>query len=77
MTASAKATMADQQGGWIEWAGGECPLEPGTIHDREYRNGRKSFGIWCETTNILRRAMWGHDGVPEDIVRYRIVDPTS
>lgn len=58
---------------WITWEGGVCPLEPGQFHDRKYRDGRFSYRIKCETIDTLRRAMWQHDGVAEDILAYRVV----
>lgn len=56
--------------GWIEWAGGECPVHPDTRVEIEYRDGdpTSSFGSaygW----------RWNHQGTAGDIVRYRIVRP--
>lgn len=62
----------EKQNEWIEWTGGECPVDPRALHDRKYRDGRASYRIECERTTILRRAIWGHDGVDEDIIAYRI-----
>lgn len=56
--------------GWIAWAGGECPLEPGIEHERLLRD-KRLLRVRCEATDMLRRAYWQHHGTDNDIVAYR------
>lgn len=56
--------------GWIEWAGGECPVHPDTVVEIEFRGGSRG--------SVATPAVgwyWKHDGDSSDIVRYRIVRP--
>lgn len=73
----AEATLADQQsadGGWIPWAGGECPVAHSTIVDVRLRNqgeGRAVASNWrwyheTRGNSILEGA---------DIIAYRVVKP--
>jgi len=54
--------------GWIEWAGGECPVHPDTRIEYRLRDGTVA-------TLAARHLQWGHKGAAYDIVRYRIVRP--
>jgi len=54
---------------WIEWKGGECPID---------RDTRVSYRLRDETVCIPDRAGrldWLHDGVWNDIIAYRVVQP--
>lgn len=59
--------------GWIEWEGGECPVDRGTIVDVRHRNGGEhiscaALGLWNQT--------WGRVGKnPDDIIAYRLHKP--
>lgn len=56
--------------GWIEWAGGECPIPVGTLVDAQYANG----GLEKCFAGELRWD-WQFDGKGGgDIVRYRVVE---
>lgn len=52
--------------GWIEWAGGECPLsdKPAEI---KFRSGRYSLAF------VSTQLRWKHLGLDGDIVAYRII----
>jgi len=53
--------------GWIDWLGGECPLENGDV-DVRLRSGRFIFrrsAPWIGGN-------WVHDGGRRDIIAYRI-----
>jgi len=39
-----QSSVADE-GGWIKWEGGECPVPYGTRIDVEYRSGARAVGI--------------------------------
>lgn len=63
--------------GWIEWGGGECPVEAGSIVDVRYRDGRENFHVkamsYDRTGSIksLSATCWGNINVGSDIVAYR------
>ena len=67
---------------WIEWKGGECPVEVGTLVDVRYRNGEENFhveaGIWIYTSGSDPEALahdWIHDDNDYDIIAYRLHQP--
>ena len=49
---------------WIEWKGGECPVEKGTLIDIKYRDQLVIKGRTPPPD-------WAHDDHPGDIVAYR------
>jgi hypothetical protein len=51
---------------WIEWHGGECPVEPGTMVAIRLRDGDEFDCL----SNYLR---WYHKGYETDIIAYCIV----
>lgn len=74
-----KNTDAD---GWIEWNGGECPVEKGTLVDVRYRNSEKfpdKFGtIALEAGGYgATDRHWNRDGYPNDIIAYRLHQPQT
>lgn len=57
-------------GDWINWTGGRCPVEAGTLVDVLFRDGEKLLN-----TPAFRGAAyqyWFHDGLPSDIVAWRL-----
>jgi hypothetical protein len=56
--------------GWIEWNGGECPVEPSTKIGVRYRNGGEFHSI---ITAASQR--WSNNGWPSDIIAYRLHKP--
>lgn len=53
--------------GWIEWGGGDRPVDFNQMVDVRHRNGIENTaraGAW--------RACWHNDNHPGDIVAYRI-----
>lgn len=53
--------------GWVEWHGGECPVQP---------NDRAQVMCRNQATPLTGRALdfcWEHNGTNGDIVRYRII----
>lgn len=60
--------------GWIEWKGGECPVDPSSKIDTKHR-GCESGGIslaghWTGG----KYDYWKHEGKPKtNIIAYRIV----
>jgi hypothetical protein len=67
----APAEPVQTDDGWIEWKGGECPVEARTPVEIRFRSG---------TGTVLSRAgqySWEDDGKSFDIVAYRIVKPAE
>jgi len=56
---------------WIEWAGGECPVEGSVLVDTRFRRGnvieRLEAGFWYWSHASNRRDK------PSDIIAYRVV----
>lgn len=75
----------EKEGGWIEWAGGDCPVERGTVIDCRYRDGHETSDLVAQHLsshekigNIIYAAHWAFwkaDGSPNDIIAYRVVQP--
>ena len=55
--------------GWIEWCGGECPVDGNEIIDIRYPESREEFG----TKAKFRR--WNHARNKGDIIAYRLHKP--
>lgn len=53
--------------GWIEWRGGECPVDGETPVWVKYRNEQ------VDTKSKAHSYRWFHDGDAFDIIAYRIV----
>ena len=54
--------------GWIQWNGGECPVDPGTRVCVKLRVGR-----YMDADSLVYR--WDHVGGDGDIIAYRGVQP--
>lgn len=54
--------------GWIQWAGGECPVDRDAIVEVKYRNpSRNKFN-----NDRAGDFTWSHDGIDGDIIAYRL-----
>ena len=52
--------------GWVEWTGGECPIEQGVRVEIRFRDG--------EVITVVNHGFrWDHNGLGGDIVAYREV----
>ncbi|ATS93284.1 hypothetical protein FDJ09_gp60 [Escherichia phage VB_EcoS-Golestan] len=64
-----------QKSCWIEWSGGACPVPRGTLVDVIYRDGETLCGLPADELNDTERdasvCFWRHNGMSNDIVRYR------
>ncbi len=71
------STSEGSSDGWIEWGGGECPVETGKRVDVRYRDGKESYSLPAnEESPGWRDAgpdFWKNDGFGNDIIAYRIV----
>ena len=56
-------------GGWIEWGGGECPVDASDEVDTKHRVGRVDIRRYANS------AWWYHTGGHGDIVAYRLHKP--
>ena len=66
------ATGAD---GWIEWKGGECPVEKGTLVDVIWRDGTELAGVKALHLGGAGHQFWVADGMVNDIIAYRLHKP--
>lgn len=58
---------------WIEWGGGECPVDSDAIVEVRCRNhNRYKFN-----SDRAGDFDWSHDGVDGDIIAYRLQQPTK
>lgn len=69
-----EAALAVKNEGWIEWGGGECPVEKGTLIDVKHRDGevyqnKPAIGDY----NVC----WSHTGFHGDIIAYRLHKPSE
>lgn len=51
---------------WIDWGGGDCPVEFDVIVEYKLRSDRRY-------TSVARYLCWYHEGGENDIIAYRIV----
>lgn len=68
-----EAALSAKNEGWIEWAGGKCPVEKGTLVDVKLRNGRtETRQTALEKGDFASYASWRCDGNGADIIAYRL-----
>lgn len=73
-----EAALAAKNDGWIDWGGGECPVEEGALVDVKYRDGAIKKGLRALIPNSGRsasRLFWVKDNLPTDIFAYRLHQP--
>lgn len=67
-------SIAASEGDWIEWKGGECPVDPGTLVEPQYAaDADPAKGTRIDWPVPAARLAWNHDGEDDDIIAYRIV----
>ncbi|QWX10282.1 hypothetical protein PRB90_gp13 [Klebsiella phage BUCT610] len=69
-----EAALASKNDDWIEWGGGECPVEKGALIDVKWRDGKIDIAIPAKMRchSRERQAMiWHHAGHELDIIAYR------
>lgn len=59
--------------GWIKWEGGDCPLDPGQLYDRRYRDGKQQFRCRISERRAYNNIIFRHFGREDDIIAYRLV----
>ena len=74
-----EAALADKNDGWIEWGGGECPVEEGTLVDIRDGDGHEWHGVKAAPKDEYSDAastFWEHKGSPRNnIIAYRLHKP--
>lgn len=76
LTQRRQLTAIQKDDGWIEWGGGECPVDEESAVDVMQRNGALMLGEpagcfeWKHGNAVLHES-------PMDIVAYRIVGPRT
>lgn len=66
---------ASDADGWIEWKGGECPVEKGTLVDVIWRDGTERAGVKALHLGGAGHQFWVADGMSNDIIAYRLHKP--
>lgn len=78
-----EAALAAKNDGWIDWGGGELPVEEGTLVDVRYRDGRENYhvaaGVWGSAAGGSLNGMcadeWSNTGHHNDVIAYRLHKP--
>lgn len=73
-----ESALAAKNEGWIEWGGGECPVEEGVLVDVKYRDGYDfpdALGVPALSGYGTGSAFWELDGYNNDIIAYRLHKP--
>lgn len=71
---SEEATPAADDG-WIEWAGGECPVSPDALIQVQFRIDTREQAARSEFEDGDCALVWEHSGSLGDIIAYRVVKP--
>lgn len=64
--------------GWIEWNGGECPVEVGALIDVKYRDLHVQLGSKVgdrSAVEMYATTHWRNSGGAADIIAYRLHNP--
>lgn len=69
-TGAGKTASAADADGWIEWAGGECPVDSDAIVEVKYRKPN----LYQFNNDRAGDFTWSHDGFGGDIIAYRLVN---
>ena len=64
-----EAALAAKNDGWIEWGGGECPVDGRGMVDVIFGHGGRM------SANIADCWRWTHEGTDSDIIAYRLHKP--
>ena len=69
--AASKAVVG--RDGWIQWAGGDCPVDSDAIVDVKFRNANQ----YQFNSDRAGDFYWSHEGFGCDIIAYRLQQPTK
>lgn len=71
-----EAALAAKNDGWIDWGGGECPVEIGVLVDVKLRNGRTEYVQKAHSVDgYASYPFWRNDNAGGDIISYRLYQP--
>lgn len=76
-----EVALAAKNDGWIEWGGGECPVEKGTLVDVKYRNCKINKHVKAGvpdnggSIDTVYAFSWYKIGAEYDIISYRLHQP--
>lgn len=61
--------------GWIEWAGGECPVSPDTYVQYQMREEKREYAARISGLRGTRASdlLWADTNKHSDIIAYRVV----
>lgn len=65
--------MGQQLSDWIEWKGGECPVDPEIIVQARRRNERGDGSQYTRIKWAAGRLDWQHASRRNDITAYRVI----
>lgn len=68
-----KTVESTGSNGWIDWHGGECPVDSDAIVEVKYRKPNP----YQFNNDRAGDFAWLHDGDSDDIIAYRIVNPNE
>lgn len=67
-----ETALVEKNEGWIEWEGGECPVDPESMVVVKLRNGQ----IWLAGDAVMARNLdWSNEDSSLDVVGYRLSKP--
>lgn len=66
-----EAALAAKNDGWIQWAGGECPVDGDEIVEVRYRKTNP----YQFNNDRAGDFTWSHHGIDGDIIAYRLQHP--
>lgn len=61
------ANLEANEGAWVDWCGGECPVADHVKVEYQIRAGVK----WADQA---KRLEWQHEGARHDIIAYRVIE---
>lgn len=64
-----ETALAAKNDGWINWHGGNCPVDKGVLVDVRYRDMSETDG------DSAGQLYWGFDNETDDIIAYRLHKP--
>jgi hypothetical protein len=70
-----EAALAAKNDGWIDWGGGECPVEEGVLVDVRLRNGNTFEGLAALVESRATLPFWLSYDAGADIIAYRLHKP--
>ena len=64
--------MQNQPDGWIEWSGGECPVDREALVQPRFRSDSNEALLSVDRAGKFR---WSNKDWASDIIAYRVIEP--